>query len=220
MRKKQFTLIELLVVIAIIAILASMLLPALNKARDKAKQASCSSIMKQTGTALLLYGDDFDGFLLPGVTRYVKPWNGGGTGGRPWHELLYPFGGPAYLNYGVCLGNSASRRGKMYCPSETRAFPYTDYAINLRMHGNNTYSCRKYASLKSPSVAISVMDNGNHVNSGSDWINGTGYYISWLHDKKTNILYADGHVKVRSKAELMPENNTKTALRAGYNWRL
>ena len=71
--KKRFTLIELLVVIAIIAILAAILLPALNSARERGRAASCTNNLKQLGTAMMMYADSHEGYMI----NYQYSWVNG-----------------------------------------------------------------------------------------------------------------------------------------------
>ena len=86
--RKGFTLIELLVVIAIIAILAAILFPVFAKAREKARQSSCNSNVKQIMTAILSYAQDYDE-TLPRGYYYIPP--GGTNDWLSWAQFIYPY---------------------------------------------------------------------------------------------------------------------------------
>src|SRR5687767_9353938 len=100
MRRKGFTLIELLVVIAIIAILAAILFPVFATAREKARQASCASNLRQMGVAEQMYLQDFD-------NRYAPSWGDNPRTGYGFNQCLMPY----VKNEGVfaCPGDSVKR---------------------------------------------------------------------------------------------------------------
>jgi len=114
LQNKAFTLIELLVVIAIIAILAAILFPVFATAREKARQTSCSSNLKQLGIAVLQYVQDYDEYYPAGdfVASY---WAGYGPG-TGWIGVLYPY---------------VKSQGVFTCPSDTTGVPNVSDGYHL-----------------------------------------------------------------------------------------
>jgi prepilin-type N-terminal cleavage/methylation domain-containing protein/prepilin-type processing-associated H-X9-DG protein len=198
-RTRAFTLIELLVVIAIIGILAAMLLPALNKAREKANAAKCISNMHQWSLALGMYNDDWNDYF---------PYDGdgnnpvvAGANTDAWFNVLAPYIGQKpladlYLNSKF----PTPRNGSIWvCPSATNKTPsvsldnasfYYALAVTTHEEGNTSVRFRRN-QYEQPSITVVFCEEPEDA-----WPETQGLADTVTrHSGGSNFVMADGHIE-------------------------
>ncbi len=193
--KRGFTLIELLVVIAIIAILAAILFPVFARAREKARQTSCLSNLKQMGLAGLMYVQDYDELMfrtnnnVGAVGLYLLP------NGQPSNSvnMLWPYQIFPYV-----------KNAQVYdCPSYSNHWSTTAYDSSFGYGFNPWISGVALAQFAQPTLTVMLCDSDYYLvdwdaNVNSDNSNDPAD----RHNEGANYVHMDGHAKWHQATEL------------------
>ena len=241
--RRGFTLIELLVVIAIIAILAAILFPVFAQAREKARQTSCLSNLKQIGTGLMMYSQDYDEELPPA-------WIGPSFPGLArWMDVVQP-----YIKNAQVF-NCASSSAKKYNPANSDAEPGS-YIMNVAYYDNTDAASpptpvydvsgehpKSLATLATPSTTAYVFDGNGAVGNTAAGLR--TWQVAWpniatqpkvdktktppilkhwegaiveRHSGMVNALWCDGHAKAMKLDALTALAPAGTATAGAYRY--
>ena len=214
--KCRFTLIELLVVIAIIAILAAILLPALNSARERGRTASCLSNLKQLGTSLDMYGSDHNGMLpaqmvVDGVAKcgtaflslkgYLAkdlldcPAATYSRGSATWSGTS--FGNLHLENYGMS-GYGENQRAHVGASNNG-----TDNNLKKRSSWSLSYPSKLMLYGDSYEASLDAATEGSAKQLYDKTTSVSGYgSVAFRHNKTANMLFADGHTENRTESSI------------------
>ena len=213
-RVKIFTLIELLIVVAIIAILAGMLLPALNAARDKAKAIQCSGNFSSIGKAAMMYAADWHDYLPPGSNGdnssdpNRKPlWGTGNTGAIA--EYLNCVNDPILIGY-----VDWPLRSKLACPADSKQTDHYTLGYNMQLNNQvyrKEHGIHKLGRWKQPTRTMLALD----AETSEVQYNQT---LIYRHNTRTNVLFGDAHVITLRNGQIPHNKSGEPGYRAD-GWR-